>query len=215
MDCPEAIDTTELRDYGKRCAMGRSAALRPRLAPMLADRDILVAMKENRFRVEPFTPEQLRPAGLTLTLGAEILRPRPRPLIDFDSADVTIDYDRTILDGESVFILESGGFALGHTKETVSVGSGLGLLVEGRSTLARVGVSVVQAAMIIDTGHHDRPITLELSNAGPSAVALRGGMPIARAILFELTSEPSRLYDDYGRYAKQKAGVGIPLPGRL
>jgi dCTP deaminase len=181
---------------------------------VLADRDIVAALRDERLQVEPFSPQQLRPAGLTLHLGSEILRPRAQPLIDFEETDPEIEYERTSLEDDGCFVLGPGAFVLGHTHERISVGAGLGLLVEGRSTLARVGVSVVQAAMVIDTGHRDRPITLELFNAGPSPVALRNCMPVARAILFELSSEPTRLYDDYARYSAQRTGVGMPLAQR-
>lgn len=178
---------------------------------MLSDQDIRAAIDDGRLAVEPFDPKILRPAGLTLHLGGELLRPLPGPVIDFEDDEPKIEYEEHLVSASRPLILEPMAFVLGHTREHVTVGSELGLMIEGRSTLARVGVSVVQTAMIVDTGHEGRSITLEIFNAGPSPVALHEGMAIARAVIFELSSPSSQLYDRTSRYSSQRRGVGRPL----
>jgi dCTP deaminase len=178
---------------------------------VLSDQDIQAAIDSGRLVVEPFDPKILRPAGLTLHLGDELLQPLPGPVIDFEGDEPKIEYEEHVASASQPLILEPLTFALGHTRERLTIGSELGLMIEGRSTLARVGVSVVQSAMIVDTGHEGRSITLEIFNAGPSPVALHGGMAIARAVVFELSSPSSKLYDRTSRYASQRSGVGRPL----
>ena len=108
------------------------------------------------------------------------------------------------------YVLEHGGFVLGATYEAVTVGENLGFLIEGRSTLARVGLTIVQTAMLVYPGHSERAITLELANHGPNPILLYPKMKIARAALFELKSAASARYDDVGKYRAQE-DVGPPV----
>ena len=94
--------------------------------------------------------------------------------------------------------------------ENVTVGSSLGFMIEGRSTLARVGLTIVQTAMMVYTGHSDRPVTLELANHGPNPILLYPNMKIARVVLFELKTPSTVRYDDTGKYRGQQS-VGVPI----
>jgi len=177
---------------------------------MLSDQDILKAIKDGQLAIDPFEKSQLRPAGLSLHLGDQILIPKPVKLIDFRK-ETDIPYDEYLFADDKPFILKPQQFVLGHTKETVSLGGELGFLIEGRSTLARLGVSVEQSSTLVDSGMNVRTITLEIYNCGPSPVTLYAGMSIARAAVFRLTSPAQRLFDSYGRYAVQKKGAGKPI----
>jgi dCTP deaminase len=69
------------------------------------------------------------------------------------------------------FILEPNEFILALTYETVQVPNNLIALVEGRSTYARMGISMHQTAPWIQPGWSGR-IVLEIRNAGPLHIAL-------------------------------------------
>ena len=99
---------------------------------------------------------------------------------------------------------------LGHTYQSVTVGQRLGFFIEGRSTLARVGLTIVQTAMMVYPGHCNRPITLELANHGPNTVLLYPKMKIARAAIIELRTPSSERYDEKGKYRIQET-VGGPI----
>jgi dCTP deaminase len=177
---------------------------------MLSDKDILKAIEDGLLKLEPFKASQLRPAGISLHLGAQILVPLPTKLVDFRST-TEIKYQEYTIEKDEPFLLKPQQFVLGHTKEIISVSNKLGFLIEGRSTLARLGVSVEQSSTIVDPGHIERPITLEIYNCGPSPVTLYKDMSIARALVFKLSSPSKRGVDEYIRYAKQKKGVGKPI----
>ncbi len=114
------------------------------------------------------------------------------------------------LTDDKPYLLESGAFVLGATHEAVTVGSNIGFLIEGRSTLARVGLTIVQTAMLVYPGHTNRSITLELANHGPNSILLYPKMKIARAAIFELKTPSKQSYDDEGKYRKQRI-VGPPI----
>ncbi|MEK7153393.1 MAG: dCTP deaminase, partial [Patescibacteria group bacterium] len=155
---------------------------------MLSDNDISKVMDEGLLAIRPFDKKQLRPAGISFHLGKEILVPKPAKLIDLKN-ETELEYGRQEISEDEPFIIQPQQFVLGHTEEIISVSTKLGFIIEGRSTLARLGISVEQSATIVDPGHHDRPITLEIYNCGPSPVTLYRGMAVAKALIFMLSSE--------------------------
>ena len=81
------------------------------------------------------------------------------------------------------FILHPGQFILAPLFEYFSIPDDLLGRLDGRSSLARLGIIVHQTAGIVDPGFRGS-LTLELSNAGKLPVALYPYMPIA-TITFE------------------------------
>lgn len=176
---------------------------------MFSDTDIRAAIESGDLVVEPFAAKSIRPAGLTLHLGANILKPLPGKVVDIKHG-IYPDYQETVIQDEEPYLLHSGEFVLAHTFELITVGAQIGFLIEGRSTLARLGLTVVQTAMLVYPGHRQRTVTLELANHGPNAILLYPRMKIARVALFRLQSVSDHSYDDNGKYRKQES-VGRPI----
>jgi len=176
---------------------------------MLSSDDIRKALEDGSLVVEPFHESCIRLSGLSLHLGEQILRPRPGTVVDVLKR-IAPEYDEQTITLEEPCVLAPHEFVLAHTLELVTVGQQYGLLIEGRSTLARVGLTVVQTAMIVDPGHTARSITLELANHSPNPILLYPKMKIARAALFEFKTPPAEAYDKVGKYRGQKA-VGRPI----
>ena len=176
---------------------------------MLSSEDIREAIENGSLKISPLGKEAIRPSGLTFHLGENLLRPIPGTVVDVKKKIVP-DYEEIRITEDAPFCLNPNAFVLGHTYETVTVGQNLGFFIEGRSTLARIGLTIVQTAMLVYPGHRDRTITLELANHGPNPILLYPKMKIARAAIFELKT-PSRLpYDDTGKY-RQQVVVGRPV----
>ncbi len=176
---------------------------------MLSGEDLRKAIAEGSFAIAPFNSASVRPAGVLLHLGATLLKPKAGTVVDVLNR-LSPSYDTIEIKPDAPYLLEPGGFVLGATYESVTVGAKYGLLIEGRSTLARVGLTIVQTAMLVYPGHRNRPITLELANHGPNPILLYPKMKIARAAIFELLTPSVEAYDDYGKYRKQE-GVGPPV----
>ena len=87
------------------------------------------------------------------------------------------------------FILDPGEFVLAMTHESVTVPRNLIAMVEGRSTYARLGLSMHQTAPWIQPGWSGR-IVLEITNNGPLKIQLT---PIidrpCQLTFFQLASE--------------------------
>jgi dCTP deaminase len=176
---------------------------------MLSNEDIRSVIEKGELKISPFSSKWLRSSGITMHLGAELLKPRAGYVVDVTKADPP-PYDSIMITKEKPYLLQPGEFLLGHTFQNVTVGSSLGFMIEGRSTLARVGLTIVQTAMMVYPGHSDRPVTLELANHGPNPILLFPKMKIARVVLFELKSPSTERYDDKGKYRDQQS-VGLPI----
>lgn len=93
------------------------------------------------------------------------------------------------------FILEPGAFAIASTKEVLKLPGDIVGRLEGKSSLARLGILVHSTAARFDPGWNGAPV-LELGNLGPKPAILYCGMPIC-AFTFE----------------KIAAGVAMPYEG--
>lgn len=98
--------------------------------------------------------------------------------------------DVKLNDGDP-FILEPGAFAIASTKEVLSLPADVLGRLEGKSSLARLGILVHSTAARFDPGWNGAPV-LELGNLGPKPAILYCGMPIC-AFTFEKLSAPVRM----------------------
>ena len=176
---------------------------------MLSNEDIKLLIKSGELIIDPYSPELLRSSGITLHLGENLLRPLPGKVIDVKNG-VLPDYEKIQITTEKPHLLNPGDFVLAHTYQNVTVGQRIGFFIEGRSTLARLGITIVQTAMLVYPGHRHRPVTLEIANHGPNAILLYHKMKIARVALFELKTASSETYDEQGKYREQDS-VGPPI----
>lgn len=176
---------------------------------MYSNLDIEEVIKSGDLIIDPLVSKQIKSAGLTLHLGKKLLKPKKGIIVDVKNK-VIPDYDEIILNENEPYILQPQEFLLGHTYEKVTVGSKLGFFIEGRSTLARVGLTIVQTAMLVYPGHRNRVVTLELANHGVNPIKLYLKMKIARVAIFELKTPTNIEYDNDGKYRNQDS-VGEPI----
>jgi dCTP deaminase len=85
------------------------------------------------------------------------------------------------------FTLQPNEFALAWTQETIGLPNFLCARVEGRSTLARLGLSVHQTAPTVHATFSNR-LQLELRNSGPFPLRLYPGMKVCQLIVETMTS---------------------------
>ena len=115
------------------------------------------------------------------------------------------------------FNLEPGMFVLGWTVERIQLPhtSRIAARVEGKSSLARIGIGVHVTAPTIHAGFGYRPgdatfdgnpIQLEIGNAGPLTICLKKGLRICQLIFEEVHGTPNKGYD--GKFAVQ--GPTVP-----
>lgn len=103
--------------------------------------------------------------------------------------------EKIIVTGDEKFFLNPGDFALGITMERVTLANHIVGWLDGRSSLARLGLTIHMTAHSVDPGW-DGHITFEFFNAGRMPLALKPGMRIG-ALSFELLSTPTS--NPYGK----------------
>ncbi|HWP58828.1 MAG TPA: dCTP deaminase [Candidatus Acidoferrales bacterium] len=191
---------------------------------ILSDREIQQAIRRKAIIIDPVpTEEQYTTSALDLLLGEEILElktleelqskepagmERP-PVVDLSKVDVRDllrKYAKPLpKQRDGSFILPPGKFVLGITREYVELPrkSKIAARVEGRSTLARLGLVVHLTAPTIHAGFAGH-IILEMCNFGSYSLRLIPSKLAICQLVFErlgrIPKGPVRT-----RYLKQKA----------
>lgn len=165
----------------------------------LCDRDIIKAFDEGYITVDPRPPlESVSGVSVDLRLGNRFrtFSSHTTPFIDLsgsrsevDEAIENIMSEEIVVDDAKEFFLHPGELALGITYESVTLPDDIVAWLDGRSSLARLGLMVHVTAHRIDPGWSGN-IVLEFFNSGKLPLALRPGMSIG-AVSFERMSGPA------------------------
>lgn len=133
-----------------------------------------------------FRAEDVRPAGVRLHLAADLLVPRPGQTIDI-AARQDPDFDKITMD-ENGYVLKPGAFVLGSTSELYRVPRNMVCTIDGRSSIARVGLAIYCTSQVAD-GNYEEPATtvLEIHNVGPFNIVLKPQAPVGMLVFHELT----------------------------
>jgi dCTP deaminase len=175
----------------------------------LSDIDIKRAIKKGEIALKPFQYAKLQPASYDISLGNKFIVNDAHTTSFIDPVNKVFPKTKEInvKDGEA-FVLHPGVSILGYSKE--HFGSNHYLIeVNGKSSLARIGLLVHNSAALINPGHFLN-VALELCNLNNVPIILRPGMAIAQLTFSTLSSETSQSYRDKGRYAKNNVAGYIP-----
>ncbi len=164
-------------------------------------------IEEKKIIVLPeLKPEDIRPVGIRLHLGEEILIPVEGQTVDLSNIG-SVEYKKMMIPTDG-HILKPGDFILGTTLETYQFPTNIVGNLDGRSTFARLGLTIHQTSQIVD-GNFEYPgsTVLELKNTGKFNLVLKAGIPIAMLNFMEL-SEP--VTDTSNFKYRQQSGVLPP-----
>ena len=161
---------------------------------ILSDRDIKKVIKNKKLVFNPsLSKNQIGPASIDLKLGPifKSFNVTKQCLLDTKKGLPDEDFiiTKRVKTGEA-FILHPNNFILASTKEYVKVSDDMVLKVEGKSTLARMGI-LVHTAGFVDPGF-EGTLTLEISNQSNLPVALYPDMHICQ-IAVEFLSSPAEV----------------------
>ncbi len=191
---------------------------------ILSDRELRAALARGALRITPDPPaDAWSSTALDLRLAKElVIWKKPGgggvesvvcpsgPEYDFEFVKQT--YSDVIEIPVSGFVFRSHSFLLAWTIERIQLPhrSRLAARVEGKSSLARLGIGVHVTAPTIHAGfgykkdeeeYPGSPLQLEIWNAGPLDVKLEAGMPICQLIFEVVDGTPEKGYD--GRFSIQ------------
>jgi len=169
----------------------------------LSDVDIEKAVKENSIIIDPFDKKRLQPASYDILLGNRFLisEGHKHGFIDPEKK-IYPEMREVILSDKEEFILHPGIVVLGFSHDFF--GSDRYLIhLNGKSSLARIGLIVHNTAGLINPGHFLN-VVFELYNTNTIPIILRPKMPIAQLTFSELSSLPQSSYAKVGRYGRGK-----------
>jgi dCTP deaminase len=165
---------------------------------VLSDIDIQKYIDDKKIVLDPFIPEHVRPAAIDLTLheNFRVFRNNNKTHIDVkEPFDVT---ELVKVGKEGEMIIHPREFVLGSTQEVVTLPPDLIGLLEGRSSLGRIGFSGF--------------LTFEMSNISNLPIKLYAGMRVAQ-IAFLKMSTPVAV--DYAQHANKYQDQEPPTPSRI
>lgn len=156
---------------------------------ILSDRTIQNYLTSGKIKIFPeFRRADIRPAGIRLHLGSELLIPIEGQRVDL-MANEDMQFQRVTIPPEG-FILRPNQFVLGSTYEKFQVPRDIVCHIEGRSTVARIGLAVHCTSGIIDGNFEEaRTIVLEMKNQGPFDIVLRTKAPLVMLSFSQLTTD--------------------------
>lgn len=191
---------------------------------ILSDREIRAALARGAFKLSPVPPtEAWSSTAVDLRLAKDLVKwKRPggagvEAVVCPASPDYNFDIVRnTYSEAVSIppdgFVFKSQSFLLGWTQEKIQLPhrSRLAARVEGKSSLARLGIGVHVTAPTIHAGfgykkddddYPGSPLQLEMWNVGPLDIKLVAGMPICQLIFEIVDGTPEKGYE--GKFSIQ------------
>lgn len=172
----------------------------------LVDKQIKQSIKQNQILINPYDEKNVGPANYYLHLGGVLLEPERGQTVDFANPKKP-SYKRVEITDEG-YLLKPGAFVLGQTAEKLTLPNDILGYLDGRTTLARLGVSVHLGSALVLPGHSDSIITLEIFNAGNFNVKLQREMDIADISFMRADKPAEKGYGEVGDYAKQDEVMG-------
>lgn len=174
--------------------------------PVLSDRTILKYNKQHLLIFSTIRPEQVQPNSVDLTLadGYKTLVGNCQPTSVtlhtdatniYDDVSLVIDPKYPIRYNEYPFITDKeksdkeytiiypGEFRLMASREILNIPNGIIAFVQGRSSIARLGIQTEQAGLI-DAGFRGT-ITFEVYNQTKHPIILYEGMRVAQVYFFK------------------------------
>jgi dCTP deaminase len=184
----------------------------------LCDKDIEQYLNDKKIIIEPKQDStMISGVSVDIRLGNEfrVFQDHTAPYIDLsapkaevqDAMNSIMSDEIHIKDGDA-FFLHPGELALAVTYESVTLPADIVGWLDGRSSLARLGLMVHVTAHRIDPGWSGQ-IVLEFFNSGKLPLALRPKMKIAALNFETMSSSAVRPYNKRqdAKYKDQKGAV--------
>ena len=182
---------------------------------VLSDRSIREALDSGHIVVDPLGEGCIQPASVDIRLDRQI-REFPPP-DKYSVVDGLTDLDRVMKSVEipdpGPYVLKPGEFILANTIENVELPADIVARLEGKSSLARMGLMVHATAGYIDPGFRGQ-LTLEISNVARARIYLFYEMKISQISFLWMSTPAENPYGSEGLGSKYQGQLG-PTPSRI
>ncbi|MBN1374021.1 dCTP deaminase [Candidatus Dojkabacteria bacterium] len=177
---------------------------------LLVDQKIKEYIAAGNIKIDPFNNKNIGPSAYYFSLGPIILIPKSNQIATL-SGGKDPEYERIDIT-DSPYTIKPKEFILAQTLEKITLAQNIAMLIDGRTTTARLGLSIHQSATLIHPGHKDSIITLEIFNAGIFDIVIKLGDKIGKGIFFLSDTSAEQAYANVGTYKTQTEPMGADLP---
>ncbi|MFN4133865.1 MAG: dCTP deaminase [Candidatus Hadarchaeales archaeon] len=174
---------------------------------VLSGEQIKELIKMKKIVIKPFDEKLIGPSQIDLRLGSKFRIFKNSGVVDpYDAESIKRNTKLIDTKGKPI-ILHPGQLVLGVTKEKISVPKDLVASIEGRSSIARMGVFIHISSGHVNPGSGSMapiPVTLEILNMNPAPVKIYPGMRVCQLLFYTMDKAVGRGYDDIkGKYSKR------------
>lgn len=175
---------------------------------VLSDRTIREELDRGRLVIEPLNPDAIQPASIDVRLDRKLIvfRNQQEPLYIDVKRDMDGLKEVVELDEDTPFFVQPGEFVLASTLEDITLPDDIVARLEGKSSLARIGLLMHSTAGYVDPGWQGH-LTMQLTNVARLPVSLYCGMKIGQISFLRLSTPAERLYGDDGLGSKYQGQV--------
>jgi dCTP deaminase len=166
---------------------------------VMSDKEILEAIEKGEISIDPFSAkDMLGPCSVDLHLLDEFRVFKMGRVVDPQGDNSKDKVTELIGTGGKPFIIAPGQFTLASTVEKIAIAKDIAATLEGRSSIARLGIMVHAAGLVNPGTGLVKPsrLTLEVSCQNSSPVKLYPGMKIVQIIFHRLSGKAAIGYDE-------------------
>jgi len=118
---------------------------------ILVDWQIEDRIRRGYIRVDPYDPALIQPNSLDIRLGSHFVWYVPGDIVidPYERESVCADVEEVVADS---IVLAPGQFLLAKTLETIELPDDVVASIEGKSSIARLGIELHQTGGWIDAG---------------------------------------------------------------
>jgi dCTP deaminase len=159
---------------------------------ILVDWQIRDRIARGFIRLDPYDEKFVQPNSIDIRLGNHFVwyTPGAQVIDPYDKESVVFGVEETEADS---FVIRPGAFVLARSLECIGLPDNIVATIEGKSSIARLGVTLHQTGGWIDAGFRGT-ITLEMCNVNLRPVKVHAGMPIGQ-LVFYTTERAQNPYD--------------------
>jgi len=175
---------------------------------ILSDKSIKEKINTGEIAISPFSEDSLQPASYDLHLDSNIM------YFNTDGNNI-IDVKKPVDDlmvktqiSDSGFVIEPHQLVLANVIEITGVDSKHVGRLEGKSSLARIGLIIHATAGFLDPGNKLR-LTLEMVNLSPLPIRIYAGMKIAQIAFEELDTPCEKPYGSKSLNSKYSGDLTV------
>lgn len=182
---------------------------------LLSKNEIFKAIEDKEILLTPLDTKNIGIDSVDIKLGNKILIAKKTGRVVDIMNGAEMEFEEHDL-SQKPFDIRQGDFILGSTFERIGLANCIVGTLEGRSSIARIGLVIHQTAGLLHAGWgYKNPcrLTLELSSVNPNPVRIYENMKIGQISFMRLKQNVDEGYDEI--YDSKYKNMDEPLPSKI